>query len=242
MKELEYFDIYLKRINRFGLNYQQRIQTQREAVFEQKLLKSIYHVFFEYNGKQEEGTFERYKQDESETLHYLLTKVSLNIPAGTILFIPNKDGVSRPWMVYWLEEIEASGYNKYVMLRMTHELTWKDNDGNIQKSWAYMYGQQNGTLIDDTKSSNRLSIYAENSKSNFFVLPLNENIRKDNYFEIGSGKLKEAYRVTGYDIQSTKGVEYVTIDPIPIRDSSPPPKFEDDNPEDFFWINGAGGI
>jgi hypothetical protein len=31
------------------------------------------------------------------------------------------------------------------------------------------------------------------------VMPTNENIQKDDYFELGEGKLKEAYRVTGYD-------------------------------------------
>ena len=34
----------------------------------------------------------------------------------------------------------------------------------------------------------------------FFVMPTTEFIRKDDYIEIGDGALKEAYRVTGYDI------------------------------------------
>lgn len=250
MKENDYFnDVYLKRLNRYGLNYQQRIQTQRESMFEQKLLKSVYHVFFEYNGHEEEGSFEKYKQDETETLHYLLTKVSLNIPNGTILEIPDKDGMPHPWMVYWVEHIVASGYNKYVMLRMTHYLTWKDNDGNIQNSWAYMYGQQNGPLVDEIKSGgrgNRLSLYAENTKSSFFVMPLNENLKRDNYLEIGEGKLQEAYRVTGYDIQSSEGVEYVTIDPVPIRNNAAAPMnmTGEEEEDDFFWLQGEnqGGV
>ena len=74
----------------------------------------------------------------------------------------------------------------------------------------------------------------------FFVLPTNENIRKDDYLTIGEGKLKEAYRVTGYDIQSTPGVEYVTVDPVYLRDESPDPVQDtESNPEDFFWINGG---
>ena len=35
---------------------------------------------------------------------------------------------------------------------------------------------------------------------------------------IKEGKLKEAYRVTGYDIHSTPGVEYVTLNPMYIKD------------------------
>jgi len=55
-------------------------------------------------------------------------------------------------------------------------------------------------LKDEIRSRSRMdTIYAENLKLSFMVIPVNENIQKDDYFEIGEGKLKEAYRVTGYD-------------------------------------------
>ena len=56
-----YDDIYLKRLNRYGLDYQSRLQNQRERNFEGKLLKSIYRVDFEYNGEIHPATLERYK-------------------------------------------------------------------------------------------------------------------------------------------------------------------------------------
>lgn len=71
-------------------------------------------------------------------------------------------------------------------------------------------------------------------------MPVNEHIRKDDYIEIGEGALKEAYRVTGYDIHSTPGVEYVTVDPVYLRDNTPAPvQKPEDDPNDFFWINGG---
>ena len=83
-------------------------------------------------------------------------------------------------------------------------------------------------------------LYAENLKSSFFVCPTNEFIRKDDYMEIGIDALKEGYRVTGYDIISTPGVEYVTIDPVYLRDHSVPPvQKEEDDPAKFFWLNGG---
>jgi hypothetical protein len=42
--------------------------------------------------------------------------------------IESRDGTSKPWMVWWKEETEASGYNKYVVLKMTHLLTWYDSE------------------------------------------------------------------------------------------------------------------
>ena len=236
-----YYDIYLKRLNRYGNDYQTRTQNKRERDFENYLLKSVYRIEFEYDTKINPATFERYKQDETETLHYLLTRVDVNIPNGTVLMLPNKDDELKPWMVYYLEAIKASGYNRYIVLKMTHFLKWKDREGNSRSSWAYMYGQEDNMLKDELQSRSRSDArYTENLKGSFFVLPTNEYLRKDDYLEVGEGALKEGYRVTGYDIQSTPGVEYVTIDPIYLYDNSPAPeKQEGDNEEDYFWLEGG---
>lgn len=239
---MSYYDeVYLKRLNRYGLDYQTRIQTQRERLFENLLLKSLYRVNFEYNNEEVPGIFERYKQDETETLHYLLTRTNMNIPNGTILQIPNKDGELKPWMVYYLEHTNASGYNRYIMLKMSHFITWKARDGQEYSTWAYMYGQENNMLKDELRSRSRMDVlYTENLKLSFFVMPLNEHIRKDDYLVVGRDTpLQEAYVVTGYDIQSSEGVEYVSVDPVYLRDESPNPQPEpEDNPDDYFWLEG----
>ena len=236
-----YYDIYLKRLNRYGNDYQTRTQNKRERDFENYLLKSVYRIEFEYDTKINPATFERYKQDETETLHYLLTRVDVNIPNGTVLMLPNKDDELKPWMVYYLEAIKASGYNRYIVLKMTHFLKWKDREGNSRSSWAYMYGQEDNMLKDELQSRSRSDArYTENLKGSFFVLPTNEYLRKDDYLEVGEGALKEGYRVTGYDINSTSGVEYVTVDPIYLYDNSPAPeKQEGDNEKDYFWLEGG---
>lgn len=239
---MNYFnDVYLKRLNRYGYDYQTRIQSQREKVFEGLLLKSVYRVDFEYEQEMHPALLERYKQDETQLMQYLLTRVSLNIPNGTVLMIPDKDMVEQPWLVYWLESIKASGYNRYIVLKMTHYINWRDRDGNTHFSWAYMYGQQDNMLKDEIRSRSRAdAIYAENLKSSFFIIPTNEFIRKDDYLEIGEGALKEAYRVTGYDINSTPGVEYVTVDPVYLRDHTPAPEqTKEDDSADFYWLNGG---
>lgn len=239
---MSYFeDVYLKRLNRYGYDYQSRIQAQREKVFEDLLLKSIYRVDFVYDNEMRPGLLERYKQDETETMQYLLTRVGLDMPSGTILMIPDKNMKEQPWLVYWLESIKASGYNRYIVLKMTHFITWRDRSGSTRSSWCYLYGQEDNMLKDEIRSRSRSdAIYAENLKSSFFVMPTTEFIRKDDYLEIGEGALKEAYRVTGYDIISTPGVEYVTVDPVYLRDNSEPPKqTAGDDPAEFFWLNGG---
>lgn len=234
-----YYNIYNLRLNRFGTTYQARLQAMREKQFELYLARSVYRIEFEYESDVVVGSFEKYKQDETETLHYLLTPVDVNIPGGTILQLPDKDGILRPWMVYYLERIKASGYNRYIMLRMTHFLTWRARDNSEQTSWAYMYGQEDNMLKDELKSRSRMdTLYTENLKSSFFVMPRNQYIKKDDYFIVGADPYEEYYRVTGYDIQSTEGVEYVTIDPIYEYDlSAPPSQLPTDPSDEFYWLN-----
>lgn len=239
---MNYFEeVYKKRLNRYGTDYQSRIQGKREQEFELLWMKSTYQVDFDFNNETHPGCIEKYKQDETETVHYLLTRVNLDMPNGTILMIPNKNGERKPWMIWYLEEMRRSGYNRYIMLKMTHLLTWTARDGLKQTTWAYMYGQENNMLKDEIRSRSRMdTLYAENLKLSFFVMPLNSKLKKDDYFIIGENDLQEQYRVTGYDIQSSHGVMYVSVDPIYEFDLTPAPqKTENDSDKDFYWLDGG---
>ena len=239
---MEYYDdIYSVRLNRYGRTYQDRIQTKREKEFYDYLAKSVYLVKFNYNDAEVVGSFEKYKQDNTQTLQYLLVDVNTNIAPGTVLFIPNKDDELKPWMVYYLENMRASGYNRYIMLRMTHFLDWTAQDGSEQTTWAYMYGQENNMLKDELKSRSRMdTLYTENLKSSFFICPRNQYIKKDSYFIVGEKPFQEFYRVTGYDLQSAEGVEYVTVDPVYEYDLTPAPeKQTGDSEDEFFWFDGG---
>ena len=235
------FDIYFKRLNRYGTDYPSRLQNQREREFERKLTYSVYRLDFPYGDTMEAGTLEPLSQDNTKTMAHLLTRTRVQLEPGTILMLDDANNQKTPWMVYYLEHIKASGYNRYTLIRMTHYLTWTARDGSTQSSWAYVYGQEDNMLKDEIRSRSRSDIiYAENLKSSFFVCPTNEFIRKDDYMEIGIDALKEGYRVTGYDIISAPGVEYVSIDPVYLRDHSVPPvQKEEDDPAKFFWLNGG---
>lgn len=249
----DYYDIYNRRLNRYGENYQARIQAKREEEFENYLLKTVYRVDFIYRDEDTEdphdyceddhyevGSLERYKQDETKTLQYFLTRVRVNLKPGTILKLPDKDGKEQVWMVYWLEDIKASGYNRYVLLKMDHILKWKARDGSEQEAYAHFYGQEDNMLKDELKSRSRMdTLYTENLKMSFYITPFNNYIRRDDYMTVTTGELKEGYRVTGYDILSTEGVEYVTVDPVYLFDESDPVDTTDVPQDESFWLTGG---
>lgn len=246
---MNYIDTYFHRLNRYGNDYQSRIQGQREHNFDLYLLKSLYRVDFIWNHRHIAGSFERYKQDDTKSLHYLLTKIDVEIPNGTILDMPD-DNTSKcskeKWMVYYKEEIQASGYNRYVMLKMTHKLKWYVDEKTSYESWAYLYGQEDNMLKEELKSRSRSRVlYTENLKSSFFVLPSNQYIKKDYYLVACEEPFEQHFRVTGFDLVSTPGVEYVTIDPVYEYDLTSPPERPEPGPEpqpeedEYFWFDGG---
>ena len=70
------------------------------------------------------GVFKPNKQDNSETTKWLLTDLDVKLTGGLILNINDKY-----WMVMYLKEDDSKGYNKYLMLKMSHLITWRDRDG-----------------------------------------------------------------------------------------------------------------
>lgn len=238
-----FHDAYLRRVNRNGTTPQSRVQNQRERFFEDHLRQSVYYTQFEHNGETREGEFTRMRQKEGETLHYLLTRINEPLKSGTIVFLPDQWGNRNPWMVFYLEDIPVSGYNRHIMLRMTHLVEWVSGlDDAPHWTFASFYGQQDNMLKNEVRSRSRVdTLYRENLKTSFFVAPMNEFIKREDYFTIknAAGSL-EAYVVTGLDTQTQPGVVYVTVDPTPVRDETPvvyteenPPNMED------YWLNGG---
>lgn len=235
-----YYDkIYQKRLNRYGFDYEARVQRQRELTFDKYLLKTVYRVDIMHEGEEFPASFERYKQDDSETLHYLLTKNSTQLAPGTILFIPNDEGEKKPWMVFYLEEIVASGYKRYIMMKMSHYITWKQGDKECA-SWAYLYGSKRGEVAESVISK-MATWYTENDQAATFILPKNPDIKKETYLVISRDtEYEQAYNVTGTDVITTDGIMYVTIDPVLKRDETPAPKRPTgDASDDYFWLEGG---
>ena len=239
-----YQDVYKKRLNRYGNDYQSRMQGKREKNFEYELERSVFRVDFEYDDKLIPAILERYKQDETETLQYLRTRTDVVLKPGTIFSVENRKGETNDWMVYWFEQIASSGYHKYVVLRLTHKITWTARNKKTYTIKAYMYGQEDNMLKDEIRSRSRMdTLYGETLKLNFFITPTDSNINKDDYFEIlvkdkNGQDIIQPYRVTGFDVISTPGVEYVSVDPIYVYNKEPKPEIETgDKLENHFWFD-----
>lgn len=234
---MSYLDIYQRRLNRFGDDYFSRMQGRREKNFELYLTKSTCRIDFEFDGELHPGSFERYQQTASKTLHYLLTRVGLNLPSGTIIDVTSVDGISDKWMVFWKDNIQATGYDRYVMLRMSHYMTWRSaRNGQTYGSWGYLWGPQDAIIREEVLKAGRRAFYSEDNESRFVIMPINKDIKQEDYLTIGEGDFINHYRVTGYEYESVDQIMYVTLDPIYERDFTP----VDVDPSDTqdYWFGG----
>lgn len=233
-----YYEIYRKRLNRYGLDFQSRIQGARERDFSSYLLQTIYRVEFEYEGKVYYGSLEHDKQDYSETQAYLLTERSLLLPNGTIIEAKNSEGATSIWMIWWLEHLEASGYNRYIVLKMTHHLQILTNKV-IVNLWGYFSGPGKSKMTDTLKSSKDQSVYLENNNLYQFITPYDENLKHEGYFTVSYKNTTTAYVIKELDVNSTPGVAYVSVDPVPVRQTNIEQITDEAAAAEDFWLNGG---
>lgn len=238
MVDLSYINLYKRRLNRYGDDYSSRIEGKREKEFEDFLLKSPNRVDFRLGNEMVAGVLERSKQDQSQTQGYLLTKKEIDIPSGTVVSLLNIRDENQ-WLIWWLEQIRTSGYNRYVILKLNHKIEWAA-DEIVHSSWAYFSTPATRLIEDDAVASKGGARVLENNNLHMFVLPYDKTLKRDLYIEATGGNELEAYRATAIDNQATPGISYVTVVPIAQQDDAPvPTPTPTDKTEDFFWLNGG---
>lgn len=211
---MSYYDIYQKRLGRYGNTVQERMKNQRILLFEKYKAQSVYQIPFADNeGKPRTAVFEPYKQNETKFLSYLLTDLDIELQDGWCDEIFDLDNKSLgKWMVFYLEENHSRGYNKYVMLRMSHVISIN----GIGEYPCYCYGQMSA-LIEDLVASRADVWYEDKDKDGHIIMPA-LNIKKDDYI-IVNGDKNEPYLVTGFDKMTIPGVIYIALNETMTRDT-----------------------
>lgn len=198
---MSYWEVYQKRLGRYGNTTQERIKNQRILLFEKYKQQSVYQIPF----KDGTAVFEPYKQNETKTIMALLTDLDVKLDNGELYDLPNVDGDVDKWMVFYEDKNHARGYNKYYMLKMTHIIHF---NGEVDGCWAYYFGNMSAVIQDLLKLQDKLGIYEELDKNEHLILPARE-VKKDDYVSINDSD--EVFLVTGFDKSSVPGVIYVSI-------------------------------
>lgn len=228
-----YYNIYKKRLNRYGNNAQERLEKGRQNNFERFMLQSPHYTTFKYKEKDIQCVFEPSSQDETKTLMHVLCKVGEKFNPGDIVTILN-----NKYMFYYWDERKDSGYNRWTVIKLNQEIQWLNEDGSTYSSEAYIYDQENNMLKNELKSRSRsATLYLENLKLAFMIMPASSDLKINSYLTIKVANIERSFRVTGFDFLSTPGIMYVSMDPTITRDLTPPPEpAPDDDPNEYFWL------
>lgn len=224
---MSYFDVYLKRVNRYGDNLQERIQGKKEHDFEVFMNKSPNKVTA-WNNKtslEEEGypaVLQTKEYDEDEVVDYLLVPLSQEIAMGTIIYTfnerhknityeDNKNPGYRRWINYAIDPYTSTGYNRYTVVELESELSWVV-DGIKYTSFAHATGGGSGARDKNINLKFKVQfsetgVYLPNKRYSI-VMPTNEHLKKNMKVTLGG----ETWRVAGFDSISVKGVSYVTLE------------------------------
>lgn len=235
---MSYFDIYKKRMNRYGDNATDRLEKGRQQNFEKFLYQSPHYTKFQYKEKEVECVFEPSSQDETKTVMHVLCRVGEKFNPGDIVTICGKI-----YMFWYWDERQDSGYNRWNVIKLSQHIEWLNEDGSTWSNEAYIFSQQTNMLKNELKSRSRsATLYLENLKLDFMIMPSDKNLEIGSYLVIKIDDMSRAERVTGIDFLSTPGVMYVSMDPTIERDLTPPPeKKPEDDDNDYFWLGNIGG-
>lgn len=236
---MSYFDIYKKRMNRYGDNATDRLEKGRQQNFEKFLYQSPHYTKFQYKEKEVECVFEPSSQDETKTVMHVLCRVGEKFNPGDIVTICGK----RYMFWYW-DERQDSGYNRWNVIKLSQRIEWLNEDGSTWSNEAYIFSQQTNMLKNELKSRSRsATLYLENLKLDFMIMPSDKNLEIGSYLVIKIDDMSRAERVTGIDFLSTPGVMYVSMDPTIERDlTKTPEKTDEDEDNDFFWLGNLKGV
>lgn len=233
-----YSEIYKRRINRFGETAGERLEKGRRMNFERFLKSSPHYTVFIYaegteQAREVECVFEPRRQNETKIMMDILCRVGEKFNVGDIVTINGKR-----YMFWFWDQRQDSGYNRWCVIELTTTVTWINEDGVEFSSEAYIYGQEDNMLKNELKSRSRsATLYLENLKLEFMMIPVNQNIHIGSYIELELAGISHYWRITGMDSISTPGIMYVSMDPTLQRDLTPAPEEESgDDPLDFYWL------
>jgi hypothetical protein len=208
-----YNDVYLKRLNRFGTNLQERIINKKEYDFNNYVNKSpnkvtVFIQDYKFNGVLQTKTY-----DEIETIDYFLTYKSISVPTGSILKVLDikNPEIYTYWIVICKDNFISAGYNRYTVVKLDREIRWITDEGYLYKTLVHISG------AGKSESSKRITnTYVTKENSVVFLPNQTLTITTKDSKQIKRGLRtninEQVWKISGIDNISNEGVSYITLE------------------------------
>lgn len=161
---MNYYDVYLARVNHLGENVQERVKNDGIKTFE-KWLKNSPHTV--RNLSVERGIYFDSVMLQSKDKAYqkiLFLNVANDIPlvVGDIMTWIQDDGSEEKWILFQEEKKVNGSYRTFWIVRCNYLLKWVDNLGHLQQSWAYVVSSNDDKIKGNFRTWHSLFCYWRN--------------------------------------------------------------------------------
>lgn len=241
---MSYFeDVYLKRINKNGINRRDRIKSRKEIEFDRLFLKQTEYLVSLYRINEQatdiKASLQPNNWNESNLISNLLISTSAApLKTGDILYIKQqiKNQIQdKIWLVVFVEENLTKGYQLFKIICLNDNINITDEYGTSIYSTPVKFVNSAQSFMQDTIIRNAHEAgYREPQTTRILVTQDNEELKKGIYFEYKN----RGWEIVGKDNISINNVAYLYISERLL--SPPEPQSSEDilvgEDENFFLI------
>ena len=207
MSQMNYYDVFLSRINHMGDTIGERIRNGGIRSFNKWLAESPHTI---RNLSVERGLFFSgiiltNKDKEHEKIMFLNVSLDIPIEIGDIMNLTLDDGSIEKWLLVQEEKKINGTYRTFWIVRCNYLIKWFDSNGHLQSSWCYFVSSLDSKIKGNFRTWNSL-ITPQPNKYAEILMPRRAIDRATNFIVE-----EEAWTVVEYDHSSVPGVIYLSL-------------------------------
>lgn len=225
---MNFFDVYLKRMNVGGTTRQERIKTSEENEFEKIILKRtkykgyIYQINDTETEKMIDCSLQPSTNNENKIIFTLcVSNKAPNIETGDIIYtyqtIKN-DSDKKNWIVLNKENDITKGYKTYKIICLDNYINITDEYGETKYTVPVKFVTATNVFLQDYFSHSKTILgYREPQDTRILITKDYNFLKKDTYFNYKD----RGWEIQGIDNLSINNVAYITISERLIKQEEP---------------------
>ena len=204
---MDYKGVYFSRIHHLGESTGEIIRNGGIRSFEKWMAQSPFTInnLSVERGLYFSGIIEEKKDEKQLKTMYLHVALDIPVKVGDILNWQADDGSIEKWLLLQEERKVNGTYRTFWIIRCNYLVKWVDNNGAVQKSWAYVVSSQDDKVKGNFRTWHNL-ITPQPNKYAEIVMPRVDIMRGTNFIIEDEG-----WSLIELDHTSVPGVIYLSL-------------------------------
>lgn len=204
---MSYLETYFARVNHQGETTAERVRNSGIRSFERWLEESPHTVenLSVERGLYFSGILLTSKDRDEKKLLKLNVAVDIPLKVGDIMNWRQDDGSLEKWILMAEEKKVNGNHRTFSIIRCNYLIKWVDNNGHLQKSWAYVLSSVDSMIKGNYRTWHNL-ISPQPNKYAELIMPRVEISRGTNFIIEDEG-----WKLIESDFTSVPGIIYLAL-------------------------------